>query len=808
MSPSYARGSFAWAAVCGICLLNAAASDWNGRLWVVIGSDAAADRLAVDGAEVVRHEHRLEVDSAGGTNAWRETGYLRVHRLVAEARKAFAAKHGAAPQFTYFLGVGREGGNAALHEAQQFPEDVDGVVAIGPEIAPAAGRSEGEFLNAANPDLHAFRRRGGKLVLRAPRTGASAGRLSGYRDRVFETEGSALRAGRYFAFAFSDGPDDAEALSAAKTLVSWRERGILPRENAAYDDTPAAATATADRYSWRTHTLAEAHGDASAPEDPFDYIQSELAKGKKSILVPTARYEVAPKVKLDDGSFAYLILAGLNDVTIDFGGSELVGKLRTRVMDCRNCSNLTIKNLTVDFAVLPFTQGEIVKVDGEGTWDVRILDGYPAPEPTGEKGESASHDDFWPMQAYDARTTDWVNPMRFQDGIKLEKTGERTYRISGGGDRTGKVGDIAVWSVKDRSHAVVGETFVFHDCPQLTCADVTLFSTPHGRAFYEFNPNASVFSGCRIIRRPPETDLCRRAMRRLRSGNHDGIISKAGVKGPRIEDCQFTYHCDDCVNISGQYSVFSRKEGRKWRILDNWVGIRPRVGSKLQILTFDGRTLTNEVTVLANVDAGPATDEERKFMTYEAGIVFGHGKSVRHASELTVDSDVDPGRYAAIVSDTCLGNGFCITNCVFGYSRSRGLLIKASHGQVRDNLIVRTCGSALAVTTEYSWLSGGCASDLDIAGNTLWHAGRWLVSVGGDVGVGRKIKAELQPGAHHDIRLRGNRLVGSRGIQLEGCDRCLVRDNDFSVEDTKPGLRLWLRRSAEIDADVPYLKEP
>ena len=147
-------------------------------------------------------------------------------------------------------------------------------------------------------------------------------------------------------------------------------------------------------------------------------------------------------------------------------------------------------------------------------------------------------------------------------------------------------------------------------------------------------------------------------------------------------------------------------------------------------------------------------------------------------------------------------NGFVITNCVFGYSRARGLLLKGSHGEVRDNLIVRTSGPGISVSTEYSWLSGGCASDLEIAGNTLWWAGDRQISVGGDVGFGRKVAAQLQPGAHHDIRIRNNRLVGRRGILLQGCGDCEVRDNELAIEGTLPIHRLWLQNSDRIASDI------
>lgn len=775
---------------------------WNGRLWVVDGADAATrEGLLKGGAAVAARSSRLEAGAAPSADRWRDVGFRAVQGFVAAARREVAARFGRADFRTYYLGVGAAGGNAALHAAQQFPESIDGALAFDAALAPAAGRAEGVYVNAANPDLHAFRRGGGKLLVRAVRGTPAFAHLAAYRDRVFEMAGSALRGGRYFAFAGVASASAEAQLAAAATLAAWRERDVTPPENAGFDDTPAPATCTANRYDFATLTLAAAHDGAPGCTDPFDYIRDQLARGARDIHVPTARYEVAPKDRTDGGDLLYLKLRGLSDVTIDFGHAEVIGRVRTRMLDCAACTNLTLRNLTVDFRDLPFTQGVITKVDGERSWEVKILEGYPNEGITGKKGESASHDDFWPLQAYDARTLDWVNPMRFQDGIAIVRTGADTFRVTGGENRTGDVGDIAVWSVKDRANRTVGETFIFHGSPGLRCEDITLFSTPHGRAFFEFFGDASVFSGCRIVRRPPETDLRRRAMRRLRSGNHDGIISKACARGPRIEDCQFTHHCDDCVNISGQYSVFYSRTGRTWRVLDNWLGVKIEPGSTLQMLTFDGRTLTNVVRVLSVTPAGPVTPEESAFMQDEAGLVFGLGKAVKRASHVVVDGDLDPGKGAAILSANRMGAGFSITNCVFGHARARGLLLKASHGEVRDSLIVRTAGPGVSVSTEYSWLSGGCASDLTIAGNTFCHAGRWQISVGGDVGVNRPVKAELQAGAHADIRIWNNRLSGVRGILLVGCSDVSIRDNAMAVEETKREARLFTVRCARIRAD-------
>ena len=53
-----------------------------------------------------------------------------------------------------------------------------------------------------------------------------------------------------------------------------------------------------------------------------------------------------------------------------------------------------------------------------------------------------------------AKPTKGKNPMRFQDGIAIARTGADTYRITGGKNRKGDVGDIAVWSVKETKRPI------------------------------------------------------------------------------------------------------------------------------------------------------------------------------------------------------------------------------------------------------------------------------------------------------------------------------------------------------------------
>lgn len=61
-------------------------------------------------------------------------GRLAVHRTATVAKAVIAQYYGSYPVYSYFLGASRGGGQAMM-EAQQYPEDFDGIVAFAPAIS-------------------------------------------------------------------------------------------------------------------------------------------------------------------------------------------------------------------------------------------------------------------------------------------------------------------------------------------------------------------------------------------------------------------------------------------------------------------------------------------------------------------------------------------------------------------------------------------------------------------------------------------------------------------------------------------------
>ena len=76
--------------------------------------------------------------------------------------------------------------------------------------------------------------------------------------------------------------------------------------------------------------------------DPVAYVREALARGEKTVTVPKGRYVI------DTDDTVFFRLKGLDGVTVDFGGSELVCKKRTRYIGLEHCTNTVVRNVTLD----------------------------------------------------------------------------------------------------------------------------------------------------------------------------------------------------------------------------------------------------------------------------------------------------------------------------------------------------------------------------------------------------------------------------------------------------------------------------
>ena len=71
-------------------------------------------------------------------------------------------------------------------------------------------------------------------------------------------------------------------------------------------------------------------------------------------------------------------ITGLKDVTIDGNGATLLMSRKDHIFKIEDCTNFTIRNLTLDFDPMIFTQVKITRVSADGrTIEFEVEKGYP-----------------------------------------------------------------------------------------------------------------------------------------------------------------------------------------------------------------------------------------------------------------------------------------------------------------------------------------------------------------------------------------------------------------------------------------------
>lgn len=121
--------------------------------------------------------------------------------------------------------------------------------------------------------------------------------------------------------------------------------------------------------------------EKSSHPDFEKWVQAELARGKKTIVFPKGILHAYPQnvgAKVlhlsnnDDGLKNILFdLSSRENLVIDGNGAELILHGHIIPFYFRNAKNITIKNLTIDWAHPFFAQGEVTEI-GKGFFTVRF----------------------------------------------------------------------------------------------------------------------------------------------------------------------------------------------------------------------------------------------------------------------------------------------------------------------------------------------------------------------------------------------------------------------------------------------------
>lgn len=480
-----------------------------------------------------------------------------------------------------------------------------------------------------------------------------------------------------------------------------------------------------------------------------EMICAAIERGDPSVRIPPGRYFVQP----EDGT--HLLLENIKDFTIEATGVEMVCTETTRAVFIENCVNLKIRGLTIDYDPLPYTQGEIVEISKDRkSHIIKIQEGFP-------HAETAI---VFKHSIYTAE-----RELRFGSyyRMQIEVLPDNHLRIYGlnpakdGGEQVGDFVVISSESLKGRYHP---HAVHLYDSDSTVLENVTLYASPCF-GFLEEHSTESVYRKCVIDRRDG----------RLHSLNADGFHSKFAEVGPRIENCRAMWMGDDGVNICGSYHMVVASDGHSLRVLAKR-GLDIEVGDSLQILDEDGHLMPQaRVRSIQPVGKLNALDEAALKSVHLLPRVM---EFLQDAYRIELDQSMDIGAGSVIASMNRMGNGFSVVESEFGNLRSRGILIKANNGEIRNNRVVNCHIQGIKIAPEYIWLESGASSNLQVTGNTVIGSGAESILID-------NIGAET---IHKDINITRNKLQSDRFplIHIRGLDGGRLSNNELLRANGKP----------------------
>ena len=417
-----------------------------------------------------------------------------------------------------------------------------------------------------------------------------------------------------------------------------------------------------------------------------------------------------------------LNLSGYSGITLDGNGAEIIFTDNSNFgFAFSGCSDITIKNLTVDMDPLPFTQGTVTSISANGMEFTMQPDaGYRSD--TGfiqntcimtfmDRG--GRHNIPGTMDYYSAAAGDVQSVSDTEIHIKSQMALNGKNIAS---QTAVQVGDAVLL------RSTLGHMFAAYGCGSFDYENVNLWCGG-GMGFVEwFGDGGSVYDHVSVTPGPPPAGATEQ---RLSAVNSDAMHFTGLNKGPTVENCLIENMGDDGINVGGISAYVGQLIDDKTYTV---IAASPADGffAAGDTLEFnDGATygyIAKAGLVSAEAYTGADTSAldavRKKIWTGKAGV-----DTFKYYT-ITLDSPValKVGDIAADLDR--IGAGAVIKDSTFRNNRGRGIVVTTSNATVENNTIENTTWCGIQASNEVGyWSASDFSNDLTIKGNTISNAG-------------------------------------------------------------------------------------
>ena len=445
----------------------------------------------------------------------------------------------------------------------------------------------------------------------------------------------------------------------------------------------------------------------------LDELLKAARSGAKSYTIHPGNYRFGQQ----EGYAKCLYLYRINDFVIEAEGVTfwIDATFRQDAVVLKECSNVTIRGLTIDCDPFSYSQGEIIEIDRQEKYlTVKLDPGFPPLETWRAGGNMKAP--FFDREGNFA--ADWLDYV-----ASYEKQAEGIYRIRLKNNYIFTYGTPIEpgyrMAFPDRSKRMAFNLLNSGNC---TLENITVYNAPQ-MAFTEHGgAGGHRYLNCNVIRRP--------GTRRLITCNADLFHSIKTEKGPRIENCDWGWSCDDLINIHGFFSyVVKPLSDREFLVVQSqspeaWQGTEIELYNDSDMKFID-RVKVVEMTPVtddAEIKAAGKMPEELRNQGINTGNFLGGVFLFR----VKTDRPVKVKRHDLIQSYRYAGSGTLIRNNRLHDTLARGMLVRGDGAMIENNRIENTGYNAIQVLTDWYFMEGMTARNMTIRNNEIINCANGL----------------------------------------------------------------------------------
>lgn len=504
-----------------------------------------------------------------------------------------------------------------------------------------------------------------------------------------------------------------------------------------------------------------------------DQLLNGIAAGDNPITLLPGRYFADP-------TGVYIRVNNFNPaatVQIQADGVELVMQSGNRALSFQNSSNFSLQGLDIDYNPQLYRQGTVESINNN-TFQLRLHEGYPQTLTTDATSGIIYQSDNLRMK----QLTDTYYPTNVQQIEPGLYAVTNSFRPPGL-----QVGDYTSLTEPNG----VPHTLFLENCSEVLFTDVEVHGAP-AFALLSRDGYKLTLDHVRVI--PGPTPL-RALVPRLLSSNADGLHFKSSLGEIHVQNCELAYNGDDSIVLTSAFSPIVQKTS------GNVITVSTKANSERllpgdPLFLYNPSTGTREEATIQSVIPSALTQAEIHAVIAQS---FPNAQlrssSFQNARLVTLTSSVNAPVGGWIANRMGDASGFSITNNYVENTRARGILIKASNGVVRNNVIFNTILPGIQVRPDAGvFLEGDFAQNVRIEENELRRTALGRSRSYAALYVSGNGFDNWTPGAGHvGLSIIRNRIFNAPGasILIEFADDVQIRSNRYITSHNIMGTSPW-----------------